>query len=1154
MATLECLKRALQEKAKGTTTQPLSDAEYRLGFDILARGSDAYEYFITPQLRQVLTPLFLSRTQISVLEIGPGPKSILRSLPVLMKQKIKHYEAFEPNGIHASSLERHIDNPSEPKLSLPHLEADPKIHRLPFTLDSQIDDGPGTTSDRGSGYDLILFCHSMYGMEPHHEYIQHALNMLNEEREGNMVVVFHRYGALDLTGLVCHQAATFPDGIVRVANDDQVLDQFASFIAGFSVKSLDIDEIVRSDWRDVCRTLGRPEAGSSTTRWFSAPEVMMAFTKHATALAELNEHVPLSKGNKTIMVKNPEARLRSAAAIVRPTKIEHIQYCVRWALKHRTGLTVLGGGHSSHCFWPSVVSIDMSAFNQMKIFAIAGNQPHRISFLMFVGAGCKTGDVISKTKAAGLTVPLGARPSVGAGLWLQGGIGHLARLYGLACDAIVGAVLVSVNSSQILLVGQVPVEHQPVGAVRPENEADEADLLWAIKGAGTNFGIVIGVTFKTFASQNFLTRKAVFQLENSRDARSKLKSFDKSTKGLPRDSSADAYLYWEAGSLRLGVTMFDSAPEGGRELTAKLSQNTLSLGPLKDPKFVDCVGLFEEEMYMSGMHGGHGGGKTSAFKRCLFLRDIGSKTVASILVAAIKFRPSPRCYIHLLQGGGAVSDVSADATAFGCRDWDFACVITGVWPCNEDGAETALEVMQWVYDVVRVLLPLSTGAYGADLGPDPRDASLAAKAFGPNRSRLVRIKSKLDSHKVLAYACPLPEALKEPKFIILTTGKSCAGKDYCANIWAEMCRALTIFTVRVVSISDEAKRAYAAISGADLYRLLNDRAYKEKHRSKLTAFFEEQVHQRPEIRTEHFLSVVRSAANVDVLFITGMRDEAPVATLSHLVPSSRLIDIQVQADERIRRMRYWGQGRVCDNDNDGEKESEDDEKDSNYSPSFIFMNNKTGDKQIKKFARKNLFPYFDGILERLTNDMVRVTPNFPRQGINFRHVLEISQQPGGLRTCVDLFRDRYKGNWDAVGAVVGCEAGGFIFAAPLAIRNNIPMTLIRQAGKLPPPTISVATGPSNISYSLSNNLKEKKIEMGRDAVPKGCQIVVVDDVLATGETLCAVLQLLFMAGVEAKHITVMVIAEFPVHGGRHMLRERGFGKVAIQSLLVYGDA
>ena len=62
-------------------------------------------------------------------------------------------------------------------------------------------------------------------------------------------------------------------------------------------------------------------------------------------------------------------------------------------------------------------------------------------------AGCKTRDIVRKTMAAGVIVPLGARLSVGVGLWLQGGIGYLARLYGLAYDVIVGAIIVSVDSS-----------------------------------------------------------------------------------------------------------------------------------------------------------------------------------------------------------------------------------------------------------------------------------------------------------------------------------------------------------------------------------------------------------------------------------------------------------------------------------------------------------------------------------------------------------------------------------------------------------------------------------------------------------------------------------------------------------------------------------
>jgi hypothetical protein len=102
------------------------------------------------------------------------------------------------------------------------------------------------------------------------------------------------------------------------------------------------------------------------------------------------------------------------------------------------------------------------------------------------------------------------------------------------------------------------------------------------------------------------------------------------------------------------------------------------LGPEDNFKAMDGVGLFKTEMYMSRMHGGHGGGKTSSFKRCLFLKRIRVVNVANILVAAVETRPLPLYYLHLLQGGGAVGNVAANATAFGCRDWDFACVVTSV--------------------------------------------------------------------------------------------------------------------------------------------------------------------------------------------------------------------------------------------------------------------------------------------------------------------------------------------------------------------------------------------------------------------------------------------------------------------------------------------
>jgi adenine/guanine phosphoribosyltransferase-like PRPP-binding protein len=64
----------------------------------------------------------------------------------------------------------------------------------------------------------------------------------------------------------------------------------------------------------------------------------------------------------------------------------------------------------------------------------------------------------------------------------------------------------------------------------------------------------------------------------------------------------------------------------------------------------------------------------------------------------------------------------------------------------------------------------------------------------------------------------------------------------------------------------------------------------------------------------------------------------------------------------------------------------------------------------------------------------------------------------------------------------------------------------------------------------------------------------MDDMLFTGETLCAMLQLLNKAGIGAENVSIMAVAEFPVYRGRELLRRRGFSKINIQSLLVFGGA
>ena len=637
------------------------------------------------------------------------------------------------------------------------------------------------------------------------------------------------------------------------------------------------------------------------------------------------------------------------------------------------------------------------------------------------------------------------------------------------------------------------------------------------------------------------------------EAQEKLSNLDEHVaKKLSRNCSADAYLYWDTSQLHLGVTMVASTTETPVSAQCPFSTTISSvLGAEEDNvKIVDGINLFETEMYVSKMHGGHGGGKTSSFKRCLFLKDIGDRKVAERLVAAVEGRPSPQCYLHLLQGGGAISDITADASAFGCRDWHFACVITGVWSRDQDGTEVARTAVEWVYSVAENLLPLSSGAYGADLGPDPRDAVLANRAFGINRQRLAKLKTRLDPRNVLAYACPLPKPPLGPKLILLITGESCAGKDYCADVWVSLFAERSL-TPRAVSISEAIKREFAAATGADAGRLLFDRAYKEQQRTALTAYFLERVQREPQLPEEQFMQVVNGAADVGVLLITGMRDKAPVAALSHLVPNSRLLEVYVQASDQTRRSR---KGRPSDDSgvvvHKIRETIESNSRSLGHRPSLLFDNERHGNEALTSFFEDQLLPLVHEDLLRLA-DMVRSTPDFPRQNINFRHVLGISQQPGGLALCTSLLQNHFTGDWSTVAAVACCEVGGIVFASALSLKVNAPLMLVRKAGKLPPPTISAVKSRSHVSSLICSSSEQSRIEIEGSAVPKNGPIVVVDDTLATGETLCAVLQALKGAGIFAENVSVMVVAEFPVHLGRQLLCRRGFGRVNVRSLLTF---
>ena len=141
------------------------------------------------------------------------------------------------------------------------------------------------------------------------------------------------------------------------------------------------------------------------------------------------------------------------------------------------------------------------------------------------------------------------------------------------------------------------------------------------------------------------------------------------------------------------------------------------------------------------------------------------------------------------------------------------------------------------------------------------------------------------------------------------------------------------------------------------------------------------------------------------------------------------------------------------------------------------------------------------------DDYIRKVPDFPKKGILFYDITSILTSPEAFRYCIEAMVDIYgEKNIDAVAAI---EARGFVFAAPFAARMGIPLLLIRKKGKLPGITLSK-------KYDLE--YAQAEIEIHREDVPEGKNILLLDDLIATGGTLNASRALLKAGGAEVPEI------------------------------------
>lgn len=155
-------------------------------------------------------------------------------------------------------------------------------------------------------------------------------------------------------------------------------------------------------------------------------------------------------------------------------------------------------------------------------------------------------------------------------------------------------------------------------------------------------------------------------------------------------------------------------------------------------------------------------------------------------------------------------------------------------------------------------------------------------------------------------------------------------------------------------------------------------------------------------------------------------------------------------------------------------------------------------------------------------DWIRDIPDFPKPGILFKDITPLLGHPEAFQASIDRLEAEYAGR--GIDVIAAAEARGFIFGAPLALRIGAGFVPIRKPGKLPYATIAQ-------EYALEYG--NDRLEVHSDALGPGKKVLLIDDVLATGGTMCACRDLVKSTGAEL--VACAFVIELSFLGGRPKL-------------------
>ena len=406
---------------------------------------------------------------------------------------------------------------------------------------------------------------------------------------------------------------------------------------------------------------------------------------------------------------------RRPGLLARCRNIADVQAAVRAGNAAGVLTAVRCGGHSLAGFGTcdGGLVIDLSLMRDVAVDAERGRA-------RFAG-GCLLGSVDAATQKAGLAFPSGVVSHTGAGgLVLGGGTGWLNRRYGLSCDNVEGFTVVVAD-----------------GSVVRADASENADLFWALRGGGGNFGVVTEFKVQLHPIESVLFGKGLAAGDELFRAVQDWRDFmpgapDNLRWGLslrlaPDTESTPARLRGQPVASVSAVWIGDPE-EGRRSVDSALARCEPSTVRTATLSFLSLQTMADRDF----PHGRRYYAKSAYFKT---LDDAAIES----MVLALHSNPSPHSEMELAYLGGAAARVAAEETAFGDRSAPFILNLLGNWSAAADDASN----IAWIRGIFAKLRPAAApGVYVNFMSGDEEDR--VPEAYRTRWERLVAIKSKYD--------------------------------------------------------------------------------------------------------------------------------------------------------------------------------------------------------------------------------------------------------------------------------------------------------------------------------------------------------------------------------------------------------------------------